>query len=597
MFSIFLKRSFLASFFLFYANLLSAAVGEFSHQDINIFSKLLHIKNKMHVIQDPNLFAFSQTLNIQEELSASIKVVKKNDEITRRFICKFPARAFWINKRFGNGENIKFTHCSQLNEYLKAVDAKSISLVYASENLVSPSSFMGHSFLKLNGYHNQEHSVSYFTQVDTINIPKLMYESIVEGKEGFFIVAPFQEVMEQYGAVEARNIYEYKLDLTEEEIELIVLHLWELKDLKIDYFFHKHNCATISLDILGVAKTRVTRPIDEWLSPIDIVKIVNEADLVTESTVTPSLDWQVKAFGQNIPIDIKYEINEAVESGNLLKLEHQSDFDNIARLYADVVNKHFYQSGAINQSFWRNNQTVISTWDFNLDTAEIDVSKFKNPLNRLKDSQVAMSFHTNNSSPYTTFSWLPASHTINDDNRHAFSESSLSILATQLFLDRNRVKIDQLTLYGIEQYIPYDSVTNSLSGGFSIQYSGFDAISYKTENVFSVLGHIGVSSKFHASLQLYSTIGAKIASDIKTIWAEPMFQIGSFIYLKGGNKLIMYAQAEYNYQNTSDFRYLFDVKNNYSLSSQASLIFGWRHIVAGNLSNVDEFSLGFTYYY
>ncbi|WP_459782668.1 lipoprotein N-acyltransferase Lnb domain-containing protein, partial [Photobacterium sp. R1] len=83
------------------------------------------------------------------------------------------------------------------------MSAKTISLAYASENLMSPSSFMGHTFIKLSENETDPgHAVSFFTEVDGFNLPKIMFDSLVVGKEGYFIVSPYQESLNFYKDIE-----------------------------------------------------------------------------------------------------------------------------------------------------------------------------------------------------------------------------------------------------------------------------------------------------------------------------------------------------------------------------------------------------------
>ena len=48
---------------------------------------------------------------------------------------------------------------------------------------------------------------------------------------------PYYEKIKEYNNLEQRDIWEYDLDLTQEEINRLVLHTYELKDSYSDYYF------------------------------------------------------------------------------------------------------------------------------------------------------------------------------------------------------------------------------------------------------------------------------------------------------------------------------------------------------------------------
>ena len=50
--------------------------------------------------------------------------------------------------------------------------------------------------------------------------------------------------------MESRDIWEYKLDLSQGQIDEFVRHIWELDKIRFDYFFVDENCSYRLLTIL-----------------------------------------------------------------------------------------------------------------------------------------------------------------------------------------------------------------------------------------------------------------------------------------------------------------------------------------------------------
>jgi hypothetical protein len=567
-----LKRSIFASFFLCFAqfNLANTINQNISEHDIAVFNALLHQKGTVNNVQHPKFSA----LNQQEEIRKILATLNNTGSTRDNYICNFPARSFWLSKRFKLQQPLSFEHCPNLQQYLNSVRAESISLVYASENLTSSSSFMGHSYLKVNGKQNAEHAVSYFTEVDSINIPKLMFDSIIIGKEGYFIVSPYAESEQYYSDIESRNIYEYHLALTEFEVKLITLHLWELKDKQIDYFFHTHNCATITLDILGITKPQIIQSDRSWLSPLDVIKIVNENDLVKQTTVKPSINWQLRAYGTELSQSEKKRFLAAFSADDWSAI---SDIKNEATLnyfYASALNDYYLSVDKITDNEWAIKQNLIDVALSPKETVSVDVSQFKNPLRRSSDNQLGVQLAIDSDENYLLFSMLPASHLLSDDNRHAFSESSLKLLSPEIILSKEKLKLKQLDLYAISQYIPYDSVVGGISGYFSLGYSGFDTFNFSSENRFFANAGLGLSYQTHSSLQWYSTLGVESSIGQGNIWLTPSIDLGLFAYLKGNNKLRFNNKVTFNEFNNDRFVMDINLDNTYFMSKEKAITFG-----------------------
>jgi hypothetical protein len=208
------------------------------------------------------------------------------------------------------------------------------------------------------------------------------------------------------------------------------------------------------------------------------------------------------------------------------------------------------------------------------ETVSVDVSQFKNPLRRSSDNQLGVQLAIDSDENYLLFSMLPASHILSDDNRHAFSESSLKLLSPEIILSKEKLKLKQLDLYAISQYIPYDSVVGGISGYFSLGYSGFDTFNFSSENRFFANAGLGLSYQTHSSLQWYSTLGVESSIGQGNIWLTPSIDLGLFAYLKGNNKLRFNNKVTFNEFNNDRFVMDINLDNTYFMSKEKAITFG-----------------------
>jgi hypothetical protein len=122
------------------------------------------------------------------------------------------------------------------------------------------------------------------------------YRGIFGHYEGYFSVLPYYQKVKQYGDIDHRDIWEYRLNLTEEEIYLMLLHLWELQDIYSDYFFFDENCSYTLLFLLDAARPslKLTDELSLWVMPVDTIRLMMQKNLIAEAVYRPSKTTKIK---------------------------------------------------------------------------------------------------------------------------------------------------------------------------------------------------------------------------------------------------------------------------------------------------------------
>lgn len=283
-----------------------------------IWKSLLQVTNNKLNIKDPNFILSGDDFSLENELIKTIQsFFAVPNESFKHPICRFPARFFWIKSELGLNDSIfPDVRCPEFEEYLSRAPAQKIYLVFVSENVSQPSSMMGHVFLKLSGYDYKsnpvEHAVSFYTIIDTINIPLLIFKSTITGMNGFFSLLPYSEQVNRYLEVEDRNVWEYDLNLSEKNKILMYYHIWELKDLQMKYFFTGYNCATVIYNILSLSSENFLKNNKWlWITPKDVVKETYRNNLIVGTKLIPSDKWNIRMLSEaldNDSIDYIYNL-------------------------------------------------------------------------------------------------------------------------------------------------------------------------------------------------------------------------------------------------------------------------------------------------
>ncbi len=207
-------------------------------------------------------------------------------------VCRFPARWQWLAAELTlPAPAVTPDQCSEFRQWRDTIQPDSVTLVFASAYLNSPSSMFGHTFLRIDPANVATGStwLSYAVNFGAQYSPQdnsLFYawKGVFGGYPGFFSLLRYHEKINEYNRIENRDLWEYRLNLTPAETRFMVSHLWELRDIHFDYFFFDENCSYRLLELLEVARPGIelTDGFGARAIPVDTVRVVQQAGLVQQ---------------------------------------------------------------------------------------------------------------------------------------------------------------------------------------------------------------------------------------------------------------------------------------------------------------------------
>jgi hypothetical protein len=172
------KGSLLASFFLFATSglckteshtqtaLLEQASLLSLHTD-PAWKAILHVKAELPVNRQTSAFLSSDSFSLERELQLTIQSLFEDSDSR----CRFPARLGFLKKKLLVPDSVfPMTECLEYNKFLKKVPNTKTYLVYASENVKSASSMLGHIMLRMDGINDDgievSHGITFFTEIE-----------------------------------------------------------------------------------------------------------------------------------------------------------------------------------------------------------------------------------------------------------------------------------------------------------------------------------------------------------------------------------------------------------------------------------------------
>ncbi|WP_314388464.1 Lnb N-terminal periplasmic domain-containing protein [Pseudomonas brenneri] len=216
--------------------------------------------------------------------------------------CVYPARTRWLKDQL-QLTDLPAVDCVEFKQWFKDVAPHSAVMIFPAAYLNSPSSMFGHTLLRIDQADVQSNKTALLSYAINFGAyiegsdNSLLYawKGLMGGYPGLFALVPYQEKLSEYRSLENRDLWEYRLNLTQVETERMVEHVWELKQIQFDYFFFDENCSYRLLELLQVARPglRLTEQFPLTAIPTDTVKAVKDAGLVEKIDYRPSREREL----------------------------------------------------------------------------------------------------------------------------------------------------------------------------------------------------------------------------------------------------------------------------------------------------------------
>ena len=216
--------------------------------------------------------------------------------------CVYPARTRWLKDQLQLSD-LPPVDCAEFKQWFKDVAPHSAVMIFPAAYLNSPSSMFGHTLLRIDQADVQSNKTALLSYAINFgayiegsdNSILYAWKGLMGGYPGLFALVPYQEKLSEYRSLENRDLWEYRLNLTQVETERMVEHVWELKQIQFDYFFFDENCSYRLLELLQVARPslRLTEQFPLTAIPTDTVKAVKEAGLVEKIDYRPSREREL----------------------------------------------------------------------------------------------------------------------------------------------------------------------------------------------------------------------------------------------------------------------------------------------------------------
>jgi len=291
----------LAAFLFWVANLTILQTAAASVVNSSVESRLIELSTNstwLRLIHAPHAaigkseintpqFFLSDPFDPQAELLATYNYFASPLSSNPDNHCTYPARFLWLSRHFEFKRSL--SSCTNLNRWLKPDSFKGISLLLVSGYFGNPASTFGHALIKVNnqGYESRlgllDLGINYGALVPENELtPVYIFRGLFGGYEAGFSDKHYYLQDRVYSRTESRDMWEYKLSLSNYEQELLVYHLWEIVGKKYQYYFLKENCAYRLAELIELAiDMDFTDSTKLWYAPIDLFFDIKDVEYKT----------------------------------------------------------------------------------------------------------------------------------------------------------------------------------------------------------------------------------------------------------------------------------------------------------------------------
>lgn len=504
----------------------------------------MHYTNGKSEIDSHNFFISKDgKTDLKKELFETINSLKNGKN---NVLCRFPLRVKWLKENIPSLEKDIVTYpCAQLDEYISSIDAKYVTMVFPTAHINSPASMYGHTFLRVSS--NEEtplisNAINFAAKTDDTNGFIFAYKGLFGEYEGRYSILPYYEKIKEYNNLEQRDIWEYDLDLTQEQIDRLVLHAFELKDSYSDYFFFKENCSYNILWLLEVARNDLDLVSHFTFKtvPLDSIKILKSYNLVKDSRFRYSNMGKMKNILEKKIENKEYLkafINEDKPLNESLSTDDKISYLDFKILYLQYqrANNEYDKKEYLNKYL-----QLLKERSSYSKASSYDIKTPFNPLDSHDSAKVSFFYDSTDSFELG----LKPVYTDIYDISDGYLEGAyidffdLNIKKTK---DEN-IKLDKFTLLKIKSLAQQDMIFKPFSWGIDLGYEHFkdqsDYLKIKPETGFTfgneknfIYTMVGSNLYYKNSEQLYS-VGTSVG-----------FIINQFKDIKLG---IKYSYDKYN---------------------------------------------------
>lgn len=425
--------------------------------------------------------------NPQGEFLSSMQIFNQKNNQEK---CAFPARFLYLQRKGLVQGNLR--DCKDYQKFLADVQPKAVTMLFTNAYMSNPSSLFGHTLFRIDtkrkGTQLLAHGANF--GADTGDETGVLYalKGLWGGYYGTFGIKPYYDVINLYNNIENRDIWEYELNLSDEELELFTAHMWEMQRAKIRYYFLSRNCSYVLLLMLDAVKPelQISQKFEGYTVPLATLKAVDEVPgLVKNSNYRPSRQSKLKYRAEQMNSRQYGTFIEIIHDNkiDLSSLNEEEQADVLETAYQYVQYK--YVDGDLELADYRKKSLKLlmaRSKIVNQRQYFDELKEGENPVEAHKAKQVGAIFGYRNGEGFQEIGFKPVYTSLLDDSYGLLKGAEINLLEGKIrhYDSRNKWEISEFNLLSIKSLAGADAMFAPLS--YDIKFGYRELFDAKTGN-------------------------------------------------------------------------------------------------------------------
>ena len=589
-------------FILFNTLVLSASVQTYKNRanELKLHEKhywqlLLHMNDGVSEIDDKNFF-LSQTgaTDAKSELEATLEAFFSGTTLdSNSTVCKFPARYRWLKEQL-HARDFPVGECIEYDKIFKRVDPVSTTLVFPSAHINSPASMFGHTFLRINSsYHSKllSYAINYAANANTETENGVIFaiKGLVGGYFGKYSLLPYYEKLKEYRDSEQRDIWEYDLNLSQEETIRMFEHIWELNGTYSDYFFFTENCSYNMLWLLEIARPtlHLRDGFNYQVLPLETVFETENQKLIISKGYRPSkrtklLKYESLLNSNNLhyPVDIvdnNFNVKEVINSK---EIEHEQK-KYILESAIEYLEYRFTKAKVSKENYLLLFHTLTSQRAKLGSAKPLQIETPQNPLSSHRSIRFQAGVGLNEGESIAYLGIRPTYHDLEDSHYGFLRGTQIEFLNLLLSQTKTKSKVEKATIVSIVSLAQRSTFFKSFSWRTKMgwennsiddatAFSASVGAGYSWGNEFAYIYFL-IDPIFYVKDGFMGAIGGSVGLNIdKYSFMQTNLEATHRFYDNGVEQTLLFASQGFRTSQNTQLVLKYDYKDKYIISKKVS---------------------------
>ncbi|MDH5692392.1 MAG: DUF4105 domain-containing protein [Gammaproteobacteria bacterium] len=450
--------------------------------------------------------------------------------------CRFVARFRWLNEQLDlEAFGIKTEKCEDYELYRSLMKGDTATVIFPASHPNGPSSMFGHTLLRIDKKGQTRatrmlgYSINYAAQVDP-NVGSFNYafRGLSGGFPGKFSVIPYYTKLREYSQMENRDIWEYTLKLSPEELDWVLLYVYEIGPSYFEYYFFTENCSYHLLSLLDVAfpDKPLTDNFTGWTIPVDTLSLLQRRGLISKVTFHPSKAREIRfrrkqlndaenrlanhIYSNGVVDSAKRELDSLHPERQAKVLDLASDFLRYQKL--SLVDK--FDDGKLNQA---EREILLTRSKLGVKSEALDIpAPDRQPQQGHKTARMRLQGGRVGDNNFLELAWKPAYHSLIDPSEGYSRTAAVGFfnIAARYEQEKGGLQLQHVKLIELTSLEPRDSFFNHFSWNVLLDWQRQALSQLESSGIYGARTGAGLSFDLTESEKwvIYSFFNAKLSA-------------------------------------------------------------------------------------